>query len=340
MRSEEGAFLTHANYLRALAAEGGRSVPISESKALAKLAARVHSSPSMAGARPISVDYEQVRRSLAHAWGTELLLALSGRFASDDEFVRLSNNWAVVQVYYVLYHVTQALAVAKGFLRPDSHAKTQNQYVSFWLKRPLNLAPWTLGAKASGWCNCPAGQTIDSAIHAWSACGEATQLSIAAKALRTTRDDAVAEAASRLRDKKKADRRRAWLADEAAHVAAGRRPRQEPTWAKPQLTALERQDVDSKVSPHGLIHYLYRLRIKTNYVDSAMFTDGPPDETSSGIVQCDLRYLASSTMLVHELHIGSLVGPARVASWADNWLAANTPAGGLPLGLRRRRHLL
>ena len=262
--SEEGAFLTHANYLRALAAEGGRSVSISESRALVRLASRVHASPSMADARPASIDYDQVRRSLAIAWGTELLLALSGRFAVDDEVVRLSNNWAVVQLYYVVYHATQASAVAKGFPRPDSHPKTQNQYVSFWLKRRLDLAPWTLGADASGWCNCPAGKTIDPSIHHWSACSAATQLSLAAKAFRTTRGDAVDEALSRSRQRKRGDRRRAWLAEETARAAGGRGARREPTWTKPQLTAIERRAIDAKVPPHGLIHYLYRLRIKTN----------------------------------------------------------------------------
>ncbi len=112
-----------------------------EAKALNALASRVSASPSMATTLPESIDEDQVRRSLANAWGTELLLALSSRYATDDEFVRLANNWAVIQAYYVVYHATQALAVAKGFPRPDSHPKTQNQYLSFWVPRPLDLTP-------------------------------------------------------------------------------------------------------------------------------------------------------------------------------------------------------
>jgi hypothetical protein len=337
---EEGAFLTHANYLRAIASEAGLSLFSTEKKALARVATRVSKSPSISDSASGRTDHDQVKRSLANAWGTELLLALSGRHAVDDEIVRLANNWAVVQAYYVVYHATQGLAVAKGFPRPDSHAKTQNQYTSFWIRRPLNLSPWTFAADAGGWVNCPSSSAVDSSIHSWTGCSPATQLSLAAKAFRTTRDDSVSEALARLRDRVGRERRREWEAEESARRSAGKKPRVKPTSRRPQLNPAARSAAAAKVPPHGLIHYLYRLRIKTNYVDSAMFTDGPPDETSSAKVQRDLRYIAGSTLLVHELHIARLVGVARLQKWADDWLAANAPAAGArPLALQLRRPL-
>lgn len=337
---EEGSFLTHANYLRAIASEAGRSLLSTDAKALGALAGRISVLPSMKDTKPSTVDVGQVRKSLANAWGTELLLALSGRYAVDDEVTRLANNWAVVQTYYVVYHATQALAVAKGFPRPDSHPKTQNQFISFWVQRPLDLSPWTLGAKAGGWSNCPSGKTIDKVVHPWSGCSPATQLSLTAKAYRTTRQDKIAQATQDMRQRKKRDRRRAWIAEEGARLQQNRKPRREPSWRTPQLTASEKQTVDSKVPPYGLIQYLYRLRIKTNYVDSAMFTDGPSDEASSATVHSDLRYIASATLLLHELHIEHLVGPSRVRKWVDDWLATNAPSGGKPLGVQLRRPLL
>lgn len=336
----EGSFLSHANYLRALASEAGLTFPSSESKALARLADRVQKSPSMADTPPGSLDYGQVRKSLANAWGTELLLALSGLYAVDDEIVRLANNWAVVQAYYVVYHATQALSAAKGFMRPDSHPKTQNQYVNFWIRRPLDLSPWTLAAGPGGWHNCPSGRSIDPDIHVWTACNTSTQLSLAGKAYRTTRDDDVQEAVDRLRERKRVERRKCWLVEEASRLEAGRKPKKEPKWPKPRLTEPERQAASRKVSPCGLIHYLYRLRIKTNYVDSSMFTEGSPDEARSTLVYRDLRYIASATMLLHELHIRHLVGKSRFTQWVDDWVSANAPAGGLQLALPvRRPHL-
>jgi hypothetical protein len=338
---EEGAFLTHANYLRAIASEAGLTLVSTEKKALASVAARVSKSPSSRDSASGPIDHDQVKRSLANAWGTELLLALSGRHAVDDEIVRLANNWAVVQAYYVVYHATQALAVAKGFPPPDSHRKTQNQYASFWIKRPLNLSPWTFGADDGGWVNCPPSRSIDSSIHGWTGCSPATQLSLAAKAFRTTRDDSVSEALDRLRDRVRVQHRREWEAEESARRSVGKKARVTPTWRRPQLSAAERAAAAAKVPPHGLIDYLYRLRIKTNYVDSAMFTDGPPDKTSSATVQRDLRYIAGSTLVVHELHIARLVGVTRLQKWADDWLAANAPvAGARPLALQLRRPLL
>jgi hypothetical protein len=91
-----GAFTTHSNYLRALASEAGLRFPMSEVKALAELAQRVSSLPSLQDAPPATSDLEQVRRSLASAWGTELLLALSGRLIEDDEVIRLANYAEVV----------------------------------------------------------------------------------------------------------------------------------------------------------------------------------------------------------------------------------------------------
>lgn len=338
---EEGAFLTHANYLRAIASEAGLTLVSTEKKALASVAKRVSKSPSISDSASGSTDHDQVKRSLANAWGTELLLALSGRHAVDDEIVRLANNWAVVQAYYVVYHATQALAVAKGFPRPDSHPKTQNQYASFWIKRPLELSPWTLGADDGGWANCPPSRSIDSSIHGWVGCSPATQLSLAAKAFRTTRDDSVGEAVDRLRDRVRSERRKEWEAEESARLSAGKKARVRPPSRRPQLGAAERSAVAAKVPPHGLIHYLFRLRIKTNYVDSAMFTDGPQDEMSSATVQRDLRYIAGSTLLVHELHIAQLVGVTKVRRWADDWMAVNAPAAGTrPLALQLRRPFL
>jgi len=50
-----------------------------------------------------------------------------------------------------------------------------------------------------------------------------------------------------------------------------------------RLTDQEKGQLVTKVRPHSMMDYLYRLRIKTNYLDSAMFTDGPSDNLSSSL---------------------------------------------------------
>jgi hypothetical protein len=199
-----GAFSTHANYLRAVASEAGLRQGNSPAS-LRSLATRVGSMPSMTDAPSSRPDLGQIRRSLTSAWGTELLLAITGQVLEDDEVIRIANNWAVVKTYYVLYHAVQALAVAKGFQRPQSHPKTQNQYLSFFVNRPLDLPPWTLGAKDGGWCNAPSSGTINDAIHPWTACSPQTQLNLVAMAYRTTRMDEITD---RLSPRDRASRRR------------------------------------------------------------------------------------------------------------------------------------
>lgn len=324
----KGSFKTHANYLRALAylVQDGPALFGFDYKDLAD---RVEACGVLA-ATPDStgVDLEQVKRSLSNAWGTEYLMDVAESVVADDELVALSNNWGVVQGYYAGYHAVQALAVAKKFPRPDSHPKTQNQYHAFWTNRPIELAPWTLGAGNGAYCNVPCAHTVDEMLHPWSGCNRTTCWDLACKALRTTREDAVADALARKRDAKKRLRRQAWNKEERERLAKGRKPRKSgPPTALPHLTKKEKAQVFAGVREATFLDYLYRLRIKTNYVDSDMFTDGPEDGAESWQVRADVGLITAGTMLVHELTVGSLLGFPRLVDWAEDWSSRNLPAG-------------
>jgi hypothetical protein len=94
-----------------------------------------HGGPDLAG----------VRRSLANAWGTELLLGLSRQYAVEDDLVRLANNWGAVQAYYVVYHAFQAYLLANGEARPTTHSKTQRMFADRWAGRTLHMPPLDTG---------------------------------------------------------------------------------------------------------------------------------------------------------------------------------------------------
>lgn len=339
---QTGSFATHANYLRAIACEAGFYFGQSNANALAILTSRVLALPSISDVKPVGIDLAQVRRSLENAWGTELLLAMSGELLADDELFRIANNWAVVQCYYVAYHAVQALGGAKGQARVESHSKTQNQFRSFWVDRTLSLSPWTLGVGAQGLVvNEPSdGVQIDPDVHSWVACTASNQRSLVAKAYRTTRDDEVKGAVARAREAKRKENRKAWNDEEEERIAGGRKARKPKEFALPRLSAAEKVTLDKRVKPSGYIQYLYRLRIKANYVDSTMFTDGPEDDWSARFVHSDLCRLAASTMLVHELHVAQLVGKRAFRQWADSWLKNKGVVGGKPVGLAARRQLL
>jgi hypothetical protein len=148
----------------------------------------------------------------------------------------------------------------------------------------------------------------------------------------------VSERLNGARERKRRDNRTAWLAEEAQRIAAGRSPRTEPTWPLPRLNATEKSAVAARVRSYTLLDYLYRLRIKTNYEDAGMFIEGPEEETSSRRVHRDLVAISACTLLVHELHIGAIIGRNELLRWVDDWLGPH--AHGQTLGLVLRRDLL
>lgn len=335
-----GRFRSHRSYVEALAWVGGRTPLTSNKKALDRLATRASGAGIASDRGPSSpVDLDQVRRSLRNAWSTELLLGLPGQWTDEDEFIRLTNSWGVIQAYYVGYHVTQALLVAKGNPRPQSHPKTQQAYATLWVDRPVSLAPWTLGAGASGWKNLPSGIQIDSGIHPWSGCDSGSAWSLAAKVLRTTRDDVVKSAREARRDEGQRARKRAWDIEETARQAANRVPRRPKTFARPQLTTAEKTACDSGVRTYTFLDYLWRLRIGANYDDAGVFIDGPDNDADSLLLNQRVVFLAAAMALLAELRIANLVGPSRLQSWADDFIARSIPSP-YNIGIKHRRQYL
>lgn len=340
MPSDEviGAFKTHANYLRAFAHLSYSGFE-SRHNAYRAIVDRVLNSGILPSSRATDVDRRQVRASLENAWNTELLLTLGEHIFRDEEVIRLSNNWNVVQAYYVVYHSTQAVAVAKIHQRPTTHWKTQQFYYELFPRSRVCLPPWTLASGYTGPLNIAENITIDDQLHSWTTCTETISWSLAYKALRTTREEAMPERIRKRRENKRAAQRRAWQEEEDERLRIGRRPRQVPRFRRPQLTIAEKEDVRRRLRPFGLIDYLYRLRLRSNYEDSAMFIDGPEDEGPSGQVRSDLCLLAGSTSLLCELCIMRLLGRALFVDWASHWLDRNT-ALGLTSGLAERYELL
>ena len=320
----ESRFRTHVHYIEGFAWLAGLGLLQTQDKALPALKARVDASGILAD-KGKPTDINEIRTRLRNAWGTELLLAMSSHWDVDDEFVRLTNTWGVVQTYYVGYHVTQALILARGDERPSSHPKTQSMFSSLWTARRVNLPPWTLGYSSSGATNVPSGVSVNPEIHGWSRCNDETSWSLAAKALRTSRNDKIEEVCRTKRAEKQRERRKAWSDEERARIAEGKRPRKPGPITLPRLTVAEKLACERNVRAYTLLDYLYRLRIRANYEDAALFTDGPTEDVQSMQLHRHLRYLAASTSLVTELRVRELVGRQRLVKWADDFISHNVP---------------
>lgn len=302
-----GAFQTHANYLHAFSLISSGNVR-DLSKSLKSTKDRIWGSGFLPDGSCPKANSHQAISSLQNAWGTELLLNVGLRMIRSDELIRLSNNWSVVQAYYVLYHATQALTAAKGQSRPDTHTGTQNQFYTFLAERGGGLEPWTLAFGASGPENVPDAVEVDGDCHSWVSCNENSCWSLAYKVLRTTREETIRLRERDARIGKRKQQKAMWEKEEKLRSEGGKRPRKPPRFPLPKLTLLEKQTINQKLRPYTLMDYLYRLRVRTNYEDSAMFTDGPQNDSVSAEVRQDLQKITACSLLIFELHVRRSLG--------------------------------
>ena len=234
-----GSFKTHAGYLHALSYLCGYTNFRRDPQVSAALAARIRAEASyQQTVVRQGFDNDQIRRSLNSAWGSELLLVISGTYA-PEELQGVSNTWVAIQAYYACYHAIQALIVARGHPRPTTHPTTQRMFIDAWVTPPRNMPPWSLGAGNGTYLNVPQGHAINEGVHAWAALDAAVAIDVAAKAFRTTRDDSVVEAKKNERLKKQKANRKEWFDKEVQRLAANKRARKEPPFPLPRLTAAE-----------------------------------------------------------------------------------------------------
>lgn len=330
------SFRTHSNYLRAINSLILGPNSTSAGTLYENVGRQITSSGLITENLRNNFDKDQARTCLQSAWGTEALLLMTGSVFREEETIRLSNNWSAIQTYYVMYHCAQALHVAQGHLRPESHPKTQNAFHSQWAGRTGVLHPWTFGYGAGGLVNLPPESDVDHNIHSWSICEGHNIWSLYAKALMTTRREEILEKTRATRERKKLALRRSWEKEEAHRRDEGKKERKPPTFPLPQLTSDDKRQIDEAIRPFTLIDYIYRLRIKTNYEDSNMFTDGPEDGHQSALVRSAFCNIASGTLFLYEYSIKAIVGRPCLMEWAASWADRNLPSGS-NLGVAGRR---
>lgn len=331
------SFKTHSNYIRAFSLLVYDPVSFRPRNIYACLGDRILQSNALPPTRNTNIDSAQIRSSLHAAWGTEALLLMTRRIINEEELLRLSNNWSSIQVYYIFYHCTQALHVAKGHPRPESHPRTQNIFNDYWAARSIFLPPWSLAYGRAGTINAPSGIVPDISIHQWTACVGNNIWSLASKALMTTRREALEEKYREKRESKRRQNRQAWRQEENDRLARGKKARTKPNFRLPKLTNSEKERINESLRSYTIMDYLYRLRLKTNYEDSNMFSDGPEDNNSSRHIRDALCRIANGTLFLHELAIRNLVGRESFLTWIDEWVQRNMPQNTTHgLGFRRR----
>lgn len=336
---QEVSFLTHSKYIHAFQLLVYDPSPLPHQNMYDYLKTRFLYEDMLPQSRLTGIDLGQVRSSLYAAWGTDTLLSMTGRFADEDELLRLSNNWSAIQVYYIFYYCTQALHAAKKQPRPRSHTSTQGLFYDYWGKRRVYLPPWSLAYGASGPKNAPPTFTPNLNVNPWTLCAGDNIWNLACKAIKTTRQRSLVEKRHDLREKKKTEIIKAWKVREAVRILEGKKPRSKKPFPLSNLSNEEKTLLDSELRPFTIMDYLYRVRIKTNYEDSNMFSYGPTDIASSQLIRNAFCTIGSGTLLLHELAIRNLVGRDIFLIWVDEWIQRNMPEY-LVNGLRARQPYL
>lgn len=328
------SFRTHAGYLRAIGDLALGTDWVSPESKLQALADRAWQAiPVGSGNRAMTED---LRGCLHRAWGTELILGTTQQYTQDPEVLRLANSWGAVQTYYVAHAATQALTLAMRQQRSNSHETVRKQFGAHWVCRSFNLHPWSIavghasvrGADAAGVLGAPPGSVVPGRTHPWlGSWTPAEALDAFATALRSTRQERLDDALTKRRKDKAATSRNAWEADEVRRIAAGKSPRTVTHASRKNLTRAESEAVDAATRPVYLIDYLYRLRVKANYEDAQMYSEGPDDDAAARDFMRSLVSISAANLLVHEVALSKTLARGVLAAEMRSWISRNADSG-------------
>ncbi len=309
-------FRTHANYISAIryVLSGGNL--LNSKSSLELIASRVRDSGVLKSTKIYKADVAQVHHSLNNAWGVQALFKMGDMFIKEDDLVRLSNNWSIVQTYYILYYTTQALVISEGYSKPLTHPQVHRTYYLYWSKQPWLLSPWSISHDEDGFHNLPPGIFVDDSVHPWKRVEELTALSLFCKALRTTREELIKDGLTRRKQRiaKKEDK----------------------LLSRVRLTKNQKRETDVRIRPTMLINYLYRLKRKTNYEQSSMLAIGPENMYQLNEFRENLGFLIEANLLITEMITKNAVGVDTYYSWCKEWDKYKSPAMDIGPGNRMK----
>lgn len=217
----------------------------------------------------ISPDY--LKRFLFLGWNTECLVRIND-VRSDIELLRVNNQWKPIQVYYSIYSLCEASNYSLTLQKLESHSKCLRQMSEYFAK--TSFRPWSCSFKGySG------NKRIPSTILPINF-SQGINIPNSLKRQGITSEEALA----------------CCLKAEHNHRINDYKPKKGQT-----LKYL----YDPKNT--SLLHFLYRLRIKSNYKDVGVFLANAPDEKIASFSK-NLTSICSYTNALNEIIIARKIG--------------------------------
>ena len=84
-----------------------------------------------------SFDEHWIERFMKISWNTEYLLSAN---AGDPELMRINNQWTPIQCYYTVYAACEAVAYALDSQKANGHHKTLRKVSDYFVRS--GLSPW------------------------------------------------------------------------------------------------------------------------------------------------------------------------------------------------------
>lgn len=235
-----------------------------------------------------TLDRERIRRFLRLGWNTEHLLHDSG--SEEAEIQRLNNHWAPVQAYYAVYCAAEAAAYALDGSAPDSHAKALKKVTEY--ARRLGIPPWDLV------CTGVLGREGSSTTVE----GLPPGIEIPNN-LRLSNVDAAGMIAK--------------------CISAEHKHRISDNWTSRERSGCYKYRYDPGAT--GLLHFLYRLRIKANYREVDVFLAGATEREVLDFGR-RLRFLVVLAIVLMEVIVLRKIGKRTFLEMAGEYLDKNSRA--------------
>lgn len=238
-----------------------------------------------------NLDLTRIERFMKLAWNTEFLLS-SGQ--SEPEMIRINNQWTPIQCYYAIYTATEALCYALDGQKFDKHAKTLRRATEYFTK--CGLAPWNLaftGAhgknrKEAQPKNFPEDTKIAHNLQRYGF----QSAGMIAKCLKVEHSHRIDE-------------------------------RYEQQGKDKRLRRFEIDPGDT-----GILHFLYRLRVKANYRNMDLFLASSSTNDSVEFTR-SLMTVCTWTLIKVEIALARKCRPDRLIEMADRYVKINPRADRL-----------
>lgn len=247
------------------------------------------------------VNLNLLSKYLFISWNSEHLATLNNN-TDDSEIIRINNQWKPIQTYYALYSISEALLYCSHLTKLNNHKKTLQAVSNYFVSTEIPF--W--GLSYSG---CRGGKNKLSTLQFHNFPKDL----IVPSALQRTSVSPIQMIACCIR------------AEHNNRISE---------WKKPRKSEIMKYEFDPGYTT--IFHFLYRLRIKSNYEDAEVFLAQAPVEDVLSF-SSSLSKINFHTSLLLEIFIMRKIGKANFIAQIDKFLAMRIDSQNLKE--RRKMHL-